>query len=71
MGTPAASAICIGAAKHTKANTTNTGINLNLTFFISVLLVNCRIVLDLYRHCNPRFHADTYVVLCYNLLYAR
>jgi hypothetical protein len=61
MGTPAASAIRIGAVKHTKANTVNTGINLNLSFFILILLVNCRIVLDMYRHCDPRFHADTYM----------
>jgi hypothetical protein len=61
MGTPAASAIRIGAVKHTKANTVNTGINLNLRFFILILLVNCRIVLDMYRHCDPRFHADTYM----------
>jgi len=31
----------------------------DLSFFTFVLLVNCRIVLDMYRHCDPRFHAHT------------
>ena len=62
MGTPAASAICIGAAKQTKANTANNGINLNLSFFI--FLFSLSILVSYWTYIGTAIHASMPISTC-------